>query len=112
MRRGKTRTLAVYQNDRHRGAHKRETGGNLRRGDAASARAMIAARKSKDGTKTSYVVECVGVRPKNATTEEVLRWRNTRISVGDEVSFKFVEAVSAAAPFDSQDVPRNDGQDS
>jgi hypothetical protein len=42
--------------------------------------AMIAARKSKDGTKTSYVVECMGVRPKNATTEEVLRWLNTRIS--------------------------------
>jgi len=74
--------------------------------------AMIAARKSKDGTKTSYVVECMGVRPKNATTEEVLRWLNTRISVGDEVSFKFVEAVSAAAPFDSQDIPRNGGQDS
>src|ERR1700741_3776648 len=74
--------------------------------------AMGSAPKSRDGNKVSYVVECMGVRPKSATTEEVLRWLNTRISVGDEVSFKFVEAANASAPFDSQEIPRNDGQDS
>jgi hypothetical protein len=74
--------------------------------------AMVSARQSKDGSTISYVVECMGVRPKNAATEEVLRWLNTRIALGDEVSFKFVEAANAAAPFDSQDIPRNGGQDS
>ena len=74
--------------------------------------AMVAARSSKEGSKVSYVVECMGVRPKNATTDEVLRWLNSRISMGDEVSFKFVEAASASAPFDSQDIPHNGGRDS
>jgi hypothetical protein len=72
--------------------------------------AMVAARQSKD--TTVYVVECMGVRPKSATTEEVLRWLNTRISVGDEVSFKFVETGNASAPFDSQEISRNGAPDS
>ena len=73
--------------------------------------AMVAARQTKDSTKV-YVVECMGVRPKSATTEEVLRWFNTRISVGDEVSFKFVENANPSAPFDSQEISRNGVPDS
>jgi len=70
--------------------------------------AMVAARRPRSGRDDySYVIECMGVRPKNSSTEEVLKWVNTRIALGDEVSFRFVEAANADAPIDSQDIPAN-----
>ena len=80
--------------------------------DLAQLVAMVAARQSKNSADVRYVVECIGVRPKTAATEEVLRWFNTRISIGDEVSLRFVETEKAQPPFDSQEIARNDGQDS
>jgi hypothetical protein len=74
--------------------------------------AFVAARRSEDRTKLSYVVECMGLRPKSATTDDVLRWLNTQIAVGDEVSFKLVEADTASAPSDTQEISRDGRQDS
>ena len=111
MQRGKTRTLAVHKMT----AIEVRINGKLEAVCGAEALdqlvAMVAARQSKDNTKV-YVVECMGVRPKSATTEEVLRWFNSRISFGDEVSFKFVETAIASAPFDSQEISRNGAPDS
>ena len=68
--------------------------------------AMVAARRSKSAdAKLRYVIECMGVRPGNATTDEVLKWVNTRIALGDEVSFKFVEVAQAQDPIDRQNIP-------
>jgi hypothetical protein len=72
--------------------------------------AMVAARRPKGDTEFKYVVECMGVRPKNASTEEVLKWVNTRLTLGDEVSFKVVNVAKAQAPFDRQEIPARDEQ--
>ncbi|SRR6266480_975671 len=67
--------------------------------------ALVAARRPR-GAESGYafVVECMGVRPKSSDTDEVLKWLNTRIALGDEVSFKFVESAKAQAPIDRQDI--------
>ena len=68
--------------------------------------AMVAARRSKSADAgLRYVIECMGVCPGNATTDEVLKWVNTRIALGDEVSFKFVEVAQAQDPIDRQNIP-------
>jgi hypothetical protein len=78
--------------------------------------AMLSARRSKVGSENagefSYHLECMGVRPKSAAAEDVLRWVNTQIGLGDEVTLKFVEAVHAQAPFDRQDIPARNASDS
>jgi hypothetical protein len=53
----------------------------------------------------------MGVRPKNSSAEEVLKWVDARIALGDEVSFRFVEAAHADAPIDRQDIPANGRSD-
>jgi hypothetical protein len=68
--------------------------------------ATVAARRSRaPDAEFSYVVECMGVRPRNSTTDEVLKWVSTRIALGDEVSFKIIEATQAQEPIDRQDIP-------
>ena len=52
-----------------------------------------------------YVIECMGVRPVDSSTNEVLKWVSTRIALGDEVSLKFVDAAQAEAPIDRQAIP-------
>lgn len=67
--------------------------------------AMVAARQPKaKGAGYNYVIECMGVRPKNSSTDEVLKWLNTRIAFGDEISFKFVDAAQAQEPIDRQEI--------
>jgi hypothetical protein len=72
--------------------------------------AMVAARRRTADAEFKYVVECMGVRPKNSSTEEVLRWVNTRLALGDEVSFKVIEVAEAQAPFDRQDIAAGNAQ--
>jgi len=67
--------------------------------------AMVAARRPRSGGAAyAYVIGCMGVRPKDSSTDEVLKWLNTRIALGDEVSFKFVEVAQAEEPIDRQDI--------
>ena len=71
--------------------------------------AMLAVRKTSSqepmcDSKSKFVIECMGVRPKDSELNEVLRWLNTQIECGDEVSFKIVETDKAQDPFDSQEI--------
>ena len=68
--------------------------------------AIVSARrgpKSPSG-EMIYTLECMGVRPKSPKTDEVLKWVATRISLGDDISFKLVEAASAQEPIDKQEI--------
>jgi len=70
--------------------------------------AMVSARRPKQtDSNYAYAVECMGVRPKNSSTEEVLKWLNTRIALGDEVSLRLVEVAKANEPIDRQDISAN-----
>jgi hypothetical protein len=53
-------------------------------------------------------IECAGVRPIEPGTEEVLKWVNARIHVGDDVSFRIVEADTAEEPIDRQKISARD----
>ena len=72
---------------------------------------MMALRPRDRPSQIQYSVECMGVQPKSQDTEEVLRWLNVRIALGDEVSFKFVEVAEAQPPIDSQDIQLHHGPD-
>lgn len=75
--------------------------------------AMLSARQSEtQAGEFEYSVECMGVRPKTQRTEEVLRWVNARIALGDEVCLKVVETTEAQEPYDSQDIVRRHGRES
>jgi hypothetical protein len=50
-------------------------------------------------------IECMGVRPVDADTREVLKWISARIRLGDEVALRFVEAAQAQQPIDRQVIP-------
>ena len=68
--------------------------------------ALVAARRPKsEAAGYACLIECTGVRPKDASTDEVLKWLNIKIALGDEVSFRVVEAAQAQGPVDSQDIP-------
>jgi len=75
---------------------------------------MVAAyRPASDGeAEFACRVECVGVRPKDSTTEEVLKWVHTRIVLGDEVTFKVVNVEQADEPFDRQNIAASNAPDS
>jgi len=64
--------------------------------------AMLSARRGTYSPEYQYLVECVGVRPSSSDSDEVLRWLNVRVALGDEVAFKVVEVAEAREPFDSQ----------
>jgi hypothetical protein len=72
---------------------------------------MMALRPREAPSQVQFSVECMGVQPKSQDTEEVLRWLNVRVALGDEVSFKFVEAAEAQPPIDSQEIPLRHGPD-
>ena len=63
-------------------------------------------RSSREGAEapkdSNLIIECVGVRPVDADRREVLKWVAARIRLGDEVSFRFVEATHAQEPIDRQ----------
>ena len=61
---------------------------------------------SQGATDPGCEVECFGVRPKDAETEEVLHWVKKRIAFGDEVSFNVVHSTVTQEPFDSQVIDR------
>ncbi len=70
--------------------------------------AMMTARHSqKASDEIRYSVECHGVQPKSQDTEDVLCWLRVRIALGDEVSFKFIEATEAQPPIDQQEIAVN-----
>jgi hypothetical protein len=50
-------------------------------------------------------VECMGLRPVDADTREVLKWVAARIRLGDEVAFRFVDAAHVSEPIDRQAIP-------
>ncbi|SRR5260221_10332450 len=64
---------------------------------------VLRARRPKeaDGGFTC-IIECMGVRPLSDDTDEVPKWATSRVALGDEVSFKIVEAQKADAPIDRQ----------
>jgi hypothetical protein len=67
--------------------------------------AMVSAGKPRRGESPfAYFVECHGVRPKDAQTDEVLKWLKTAIKPGDEVSLKIVEATEVDQPVDRQEI--------
>lgn len=51
------------------------------------------------------LLECVGVRSVDANTREVLKWVAAQVRLGDEVSFRFVDAAQVNAPIDRQAIP-------
>jgi hypothetical protein len=65
---------------------------------------MMALRSRKAPDEMRYSVECHGVLPKSKDTEEVLCWLRVRIALGDEISFKFVEATEVQPPIDRQEI--------
>jgi len=65
------------------------------------ARVALTFRPSRDDL---LHVECMGVRSVDAATDEVLKWVGARVELGDEVSFRIVEADSAQAPIDRQEI--------
>ena len=65
------------------------------------ARLAITTSRSRD---SAISVECMGVRPVDPETDEVLKWVSARVQVGDEVTFRVVEAGGAQAPIDSQKI--------
>jgi len=65
------------------------------------ARVAVTFRPTRDNLLR---VECMGVRPVDAATDEVLKWVGARIQLGDEVSFRLVEADAAQAPIDRQEI--------
>lgn len=74
--------------------------------------ATLAARRSRGSNAGfTYVVECMGVRPRDSSTDEVLKWLSTRIAVGDEVSLKVVETAQAQAPIDRQEISAHAAND-
>jgi hypothetical protein len=74
--------------------------------------AMIAVTRSASNGDSSFRVECTGIRSVDASTDEVLKWVNARIQVGDDVSFRLVEGDSAQDPIDRQKITaRGQGRD-
>jgi hypothetical protein len=67
-------------------------------GTVTAGRRQVPSEANSEG----YVVECMGVRPNDAETDEVLKWVSARIQLGDEVSFRIVEADKAHKPIDRQ----------
>lgn len=79
--------------------------------DLRSLTAMVCAKRSRSAPEdVQYSIECSGVRPKSDQQEEVLRWIAARISLGDELSLKFVDASTAHPPIDRQDIPVERGR--
>jgi hypothetical protein len=50
-------------------------------------------------------VECMGVRPVDANTREVVKWVQERIQLGDEIAFRFVDVAHVNPPIDRQAIP-------
>jgi hypothetical protein len=73
--------------------------------DARGIAAMVSAGKPRHGDAPfKYFVECHGVRPKNADSDEVLKWLKRSIALGDEVSFRIVNGTQADEPVDRQEI--------
>jgi hypothetical protein len=76
--------------------------------DMRAVAAMVTAGKPRDGDSPfAYFVECHGVRPKSAQTDEVLKWVKTAIELGDEVSLKIVHTAEVDRPIDRQEISAN-----
>ena len=74
--------------------------------------AMIAVTRSGSTGDSSFRVECNGIRSVDATTDEVLKWVNASIQLGDDVSFRLVEGSDPQDPIDRQTITaRSRGRD-
>ena len=75
-------------------------------GDVQNISALVSARADRKLGAGSFVytLECMGVRPKSTTTDEVLKWVGTRIALGDDVSLKVVDAADVQEPIDRQEI--------
>jgi hypothetical protein len=56
----------------------------------------------------SYLVECLGIRPNDISTDEVIKWVSARVQLGDDISFRLVEAATAQDPIDRQAIAVRD----
>ncbi len=80
--------------------------------DMRAVAAMVTAGKPRHGDSPfNYVVECHGVRPKNANSDEVLKWLKRSIALGDEVSLRVVHATQADEPVDRQEISNKPPRD-
>ena len=67
------------------------------------AASLMAKTKPATSPKDSvFQLQCVGARNIDADTREVLKWLETRVKFGDEVSFRFVDATQVLEPMDRQ----------
>jgi len=75
--------------------------------DAEALAASLHARRKDEAGVGDFglFVECVGIRPVDANTSEVLKWVSARIRLGDEVALRFVETSEVQAPIDRQAIP-------
>jgi|SoiMethySBSTD1v2_1073268.scaffolds.fasta_scaffold3765797_2 hypothetical protein len=51
-----------------------------------------------------FRVECQGRQPVSQDVNEAVKWVSTKVQLGDEVSFRFVDVASADEPFDRQEL--------
>ena len=72
--------------------------------------AGLTARRVEPGMPKDFAlgIECAGRLPVDADTFEVVKWVSARLKLGDEISFRFVEAASAQDPIDRQKVSKRD----
>jgi hypothetical protein len=69
--------------------------------------AMVSAKPQQNqDDPRRFVAACSGIRSTGNETEEVLKWVSACIAVGDEVSFKLVEASHASEPIDRQGITK------
>ena len=75
--------------------------------DADALAASLHARRNDTAAPKDFglYIECMGVRPVDADTREVLKWVSARIRLGDEVALRFVETSQVQEPIDRQVIP-------
>jgi hypothetical protein len=75
--------------------------------DADALAASLHARRNDAAAPKDFglYIECMGVRPVDADTREVLKWVSARVRLGDEVTLRFVETSQVQEPIDRQVIP-------
>ncbi len=70
---------------------------------------LLTAKRKGSGSPKDFElrIECLGREPIDEETYEVLKWVSARVQLGDEISFRFVEAASSQEPIDRQTVAKN-----
>ena len=78
--------------------------------DIAFLGGVLRATRLNTGSSATFdlQVECMGVRPVDADTREVMKWVHERIQLGDEIALRFVDAAHVNPPIDRQAIPVNE----